>query len=111
MGAFGPKAPALTKAAPLACEFLLSTKTRRPVLLQMEHNSMTKILIAEDERDIRDLITFTLRYHGYEVHQASNGQEALDIARKVKPDLIMMDVRMPKSRCQFETHSGDFPFG
>lgn len=57
---------------------------------------MTKILIAEDERDILDLITFTLRYHGYEVHQASNGQEALDIARKVKPDLIMMDVRMPK---------------
>ncbi|HLB45783.1 MAG: response regulator [Chloroflexota bacterium] len=57
---------------------------------------MAKILIAEDERDIRELITFTLRYAGHEVHQATNGEEALGLARETIPDLILMDVRMPK---------------
>lgn len=57
---------------------------------------MAHILVAEDERDIRELINFTLMYAGYQVTQASNGAEALELAPKVKPDLIMMDVRMPK---------------
>lgn len=57
---------------------------------------MAKILIAEDERDIRDLIEFTLTYAGHQVVKASNGAEAVELAPKVLPDLIMMDVRMPK---------------
>jgi CheY-like chemotaxis protein len=57
---------------------------------------MTKILIAEDERDIRDLITFTLGFAGYEVVAASNGEEAVTLARQEIPDLILMDVRMPR---------------
>lgn len=57
---------------------------------------MAKILIAEDERDIRDLITFTLHFAGYEVSAASNGEEALNMARLETPDLILMDVRMPR---------------
>ena len=57
---------------------------------------MTKILIAEDERDIRDLITFTLGFAGYDVVAAANGEEALNLARKEIPDLILMDVRMPR---------------
>jgi len=57
---------------------------------------MAKILIAEDERDIRDLIEFTLMYAGHQVVKASNGAEAVELAPKVMPDLIMMDVRMPK---------------
>ena len=57
---------------------------------------MAKILIAEDERDIRDLITFTLRFAGHEVVAASNGEEAYHLALKEIPELIMMDVRMPK---------------
>ncbi|MEZ0396469.1 MAG: response regulator [Anaerolineales bacterium] len=57
---------------------------------------MAKILIAEDERDIRDLITFTLRFAGYEVVAASNGEEAVSLAQQEKPDLILMDVRMPR---------------
>jgi DNA-binding response OmpR family regulator len=56
---------------------------------------MTTILIAEDERDIRDLITFTLTYAGYEVLQATNGEEAVKIALAEKPDLVLLDVRMP----------------
>jgi two-component system alkaline phosphatase synthesis response regulator PhoP len=57
---------------------------------------MAKILIAEDERDIRDLITFTLRFAGHDVTAASNGAEAVEQAGKILPDLIMLDVRMPK---------------
>ena len=57
---------------------------------------MAKILIAEDERDIRDLVAFTLRFAGHEVFSATNGEEAVDMAPKVNPDLILMDVRMPR---------------
>jgi DNA-binding response OmpR family regulator len=57
---------------------------------------MAKILIAEDERDIRDLITFTLKFAGHEVFAASNGEEALNMVKQVMPDIILMDVRMPK---------------
>ena len=57
---------------------------------------MAKILIAEDERDIRDLVAFTLRFAGHEVFAAANGEEAVEMAPKVNPDLILMDVRMPR---------------
>ena len=57
---------------------------------------MAKILIAEDERDIRDLVAFTLRFAGHEVFAASNGEEAVELAPNVNPDLIIMDVRMPR---------------
>lgn len=57
---------------------------------------MTKIVIAEDEPDIRDLITFTLRFAGFEVIAGANGEEGYELAKREKPDLVMMDVRMPK---------------
>ncbi len=57
---------------------------------------MAKILIAEDERDIRDLVAFTLRFAGYEVVTVENGAEAVDAAPVEMPDLILMDVRMPR---------------
>ncbi|MEE9617707.1 MAG: response regulator [Anaerolineae bacterium] len=57
---------------------------------------MPKILVAEDERDIRDLIGFTLRFAGFEVLLASNGIEAIEKAPLEQPDLIILDVRMPK---------------
>jgi two-component system alkaline phosphatase synthesis response regulator PhoP len=57
---------------------------------------MARILIAEDERDIRDLIEFTLKFAGHEVHKAANGAEAVEMAPEIMPDLIMMDVRMPR---------------
>ncbi|MFZ5911026.1 MAG: response regulator transcription factor [Chloroflexota bacterium] len=57
---------------------------------------MTKILIAEDEPDIRDLVAFTLRFAGHEVVTASNGEEAVQVAKKESPDLIILDVRMPR---------------
>jgi DNA-binding response OmpR family regulator len=57
---------------------------------------MAKILIAEDERDILDLITFTLKYAGHEVFPTSNGEEAYQMATRIIPDLIVLDVRMPR---------------
>jgi DNA-binding response OmpR family regulator len=57
---------------------------------------MAKILIAEDERDIRELITFTLRFAGHEVIPTANGEEAWQTAVQVVPDLVMLDVRMPR---------------
>ena len=57
---------------------------------------MTKILIAEDERDIRELVSFSLQFGGFTVVQAANGVEALERAQAERPDLILMDVRMPK---------------
>jgi DNA-binding response OmpR family regulator len=55
-----------------------------------------KILVAEDEPDIRGLIAFSLRYAGYEVIEATDGQEAVEKAIGELPDLILLDVRMPK---------------
>ncbi len=57
---------------------------------------MAKIVIAEDERDIRDLVAFTLRFAGHEVATASNGEEAVELAKKENPDIILLDVRMPR---------------
>jgi CheY-like chemotaxis protein len=55
-----------------------------------------KILVAEDEKDIRELVTFTLTFGGYQVIAAPNGAEAVEQASVEQPDLIILDVRMPK---------------
>lgn len=57
---------------------------------------MTKILVADDERDIRELIGFTLRFAGFEVVLTSDGIEAIERTPLEQPDLILLDVRMPK---------------
>jgi len=57
---------------------------------------MAKILVAEDERDIRDLIQFTLEFAGHQVVTAANGEEAVQVAQREVPELILSDVRMPR---------------
>jgi DNA-binding response OmpR family regulator len=57
---------------------------------------MAKILVADDDRDVRELSIFTLRFAGHEVLGASSGEEAVNQAKLNTPDLILMDVRMPK---------------
>jgi len=54
-----------------------------------------KILIVDDEQDILELIRHTLNKDGFEVHVAVNGQQAIEKAKKLLPDLILMDVMMP----------------
>ena len=57
---------------------------------------MSKILIAEDERDIRELISFTLEHEGYDVIATVNGEDALETVYQARPDLVLLDVRMPR---------------
>ena len=57
---------------------------------------MAKILVAEDDREIRELIIFTLRFAGYEMLAAVDGEECYLFAKQHHPDLILMDARMPK---------------
>lgn len=55
-----------------------------------------KILVAEDEPDIRGLIVLSLQYAGFEVIEALNGEDAVQLAIAEQPDLILLDVRMPR---------------
>lgn len=55
-----------------------------------------KILIVDDEPDIRELIEYNLKKEGYQVYTASDGQEAVEEAKRVLPDLIILDIMMPK---------------
>lgn len=57
---------------------------------------MRKILIAEDNVEISDMMKSYLTKAGHGVHQAFDGSEALAIANKVKPDLVLLDIMMPK---------------
>ncbi len=57
---------------------------------------MKKILICEDEKDVRESLTKILSKIDYQVSSVENGQDAINQARELKPDLILLDVRMPK---------------
>jgi len=55
-----------------------------------------RILLVDDERDLVDMVKMRLEAGGFEVSTAFDGQEALDKARKEKPDLIILDLMLPK---------------
>ncbi|MFW5769858.1 MAG: response regulator [Spirochaetota bacterium] len=57
---------------------------------------MSKILIVEDEQHQRELYAMELQEEGYEVDQASNGKEAVDLVKENKYDLVILDIRMPE---------------
>ncbi len=57
---------------------------------------MTKILIAEDAEDIRELLGFKLRAAGYEVFEACDGESAVALAKSILPDLVVLDWMMPR---------------
>ena len=56
---------------------------------------MVTVLLAEDDPDIRDLVTFKLRQQGYEVRAFEDGLSALASARDEMPDLALLDITMP----------------
>ena len=58
-------------------------------------NTGKKILIADDEPDILEILEFNLKAEGYEVATVKNGDQALEKAKTVQPDLIMLDIMMP----------------
>ena len=55
-----------------------------------------KILLVDDEPDILEIISYTLKSDGYLVYTAENGVKAIKLAKKIKPHLIILDVMMPK---------------
>jgi len=55
-----------------------------------------KILVVDDEKPILKIIVFNLKKNNYDVIEAYNGEEAIEKAKKMKPDLILLDVMMPK---------------
>ena len=56
---------------------------------------MKRVLIVEDQADIRKLIRMTLEFEPYEIHEAAIGADGLRLAVDVHPDLILLDVMMP----------------
>ena len=57
---------------------------------------MNRVLVVDDDADIRELVTFKLQQAGYTVEAASDGQLGLDAALANTPDLILLDLMMPK---------------
>ncbi|HEX5002089.1 MAG TPA: response regulator transcription factor [Bacteroidia bacterium] len=55
----------------------------------------TKILLVDDEPDILEFMDYNLKKEGYQIFLAKNGQEALEMAQKIKPHLIILDIMMP----------------
>jgi two-component system alkaline phosphatase synthesis response regulator PhoP len=55
-----------------------------------------RILIADDEPDILEIVGYNLAKEGYEVFKAKDGNEAIELAKKTNPDLIILDIMMPK---------------
>lgn len=60
-----------------------------------DKNLKKRILIVEDEKSIRGLISIKLRKNGYEVQEAGNGKEGLKLIQKKIPDLVLTDIQMP----------------
>src|SRR5262245_15393907 len=55
-----------------------------------------KILVVDDDRDMVDLLTYWLRSYGYEITRAFDGDQAVTRWRESKPDLVILDVELPK---------------
>ncbi|MCI8704720.1 MAG: response regulator transcription factor [Anaerotignum sp.] len=55
-----------------------------------------KILIVDDEKNIRDIIIYNLKKEGYQILQAADGEEGVRLAMEEEPDLILLDIMMPK---------------
>lgn len=54
------------------------------------------MLVVDDRQDIRTLIALNLEFDGFEVYSAADGQECLDVVEALEPDVITMDVSMPR---------------
>ncbi|HNP49216.1 MAG TPA: response regulator transcription factor, partial [Bacteroidia bacterium] len=59
-------------------------------------NSKYKILLVDDEPDILEFMEYNLKKENYHVFTAGNGKEAISVAKKEKPDLIILDIMMPE---------------
>lgn len=77
---------------------------------------MKKVLIVDDEQDIVESLKFVLETEGYECFTAYNGEDGLKAAKEIRPDLIILDIMMPKMNgykisrlLKFDTKYKDIP--
>jgi two-component system, OmpR family, alkaline phosphatase synthesis response regulator PhoP len=62
----------------------------------MGNKPSQKVLVVDDEESILELLKYNLEKQGYDVRTAEDGQQAVDVARKFHPDLVLLDIMMPK---------------
>ena len=63
--------------------------------MKLTHMEAVKVLIVDDEPNIRDLLSTSLRFAGFSVHAVGNGEDAVFAAEKGNPDIILLDVMLP----------------
>jgi CheY-like chemotaxis protein len=75
-----------------------------------------RILVVDDEEDVRRFLTAVLARRGYETIEAADGREAFEIARRERPDLVILDLMMPNQsgtdfyrRLTKDEHLGETP--
>jgi DNA-binding response OmpR family regulator len=69
---------------------------KRSYRLANQEERHVKILVADDDRDMVDILSYWLKGHGYEVVRAFDGEQAIKRWRETLPDLVILDVEMPK---------------
>src|SRR3954469_24489912 len=72
-----------------------TTTEGRSVTTATDRTPEARLLVVDDEPNILELLATSLRFAGFEVTTATNGREALAAARKMRPDLVVLDVMMP----------------
>lgn len=88
---FGTPSPAAAPAQPAS-----PAPAMRPPPLPRPPSGNVRVLLADDDRTVHSVIGFFLSQSCIELRSAQNGQEALDIARREPPDLLILDRNMPK---------------
>ena len=63
--------------------------------MKLEQKGSSSVLVIEDDPDMRGLLVLMLEDQGHRVLAASDGREGLDVAERIKPDLILLDMKMP----------------
>src|ERR1700755_1231431 len=66
---------------------------------QSESTPEARVLVVDDEANIVELLSVSLKFQGFEVYTATNGAQALDRARDARPDAVILDVMMPGMAC------------
>ena len=79
-----------------ASEKIVAELTRPAVASAGGRDPEARLLVVDDEPNILELLAASLRFAGFEVQTASNGQQALTIAQSYRPDLLVLDVMMPE---------------
>lgn len=77
-------------------DLLQQLKERLAKLDAASNRRSRRVLVADDDAHVRELLRQELVAEGYEVHEAADGREALDLVRSVQPDLVVLDVMMPE---------------